>query len=439
MKNVLTGWLILAWSFSAPLMAQHVVPLSLDDALTAAWKNNKEIVMALLEEESAEASFRQTHSVFLPQIKVSYTAMSTNNPLNAFGFKLQQQTITQADFNPALLNNPSGTQNFMTKAEWQQPVLNIDRLYMRKAANEQRAVYSYKAKRTKEFLTFEVRKAYAQLQLAYQGRNVLEEAVQTINAIYTVSRNRFEKGLLQKSDVLHVQVLVATTETQLAQAKSNVQNASDNIGLLMGAITGVIYEVDKTSGVVSMENDATEVPATRADFLAMQSAVAAQDLMINSGKMSYLPKLNGFAEYLINDKNAFGFGSSSYLAGAQLSWTLFNGMTTQNKIEQQRIEQKKTVEQLNDLKARSQLELNKTLREEHDARLALQQYETAVTQATEALRILQNRYQQGLAATHDLLQSQTLLSQQKLNYAQAVFNINTTNAYLQFLTSTSTK
>jgi outer membrane protein TolC len=103
------------------------------------------------------------------------------------------------------------------------------------------------------------------------------------------------------------------------------------------------------------------------------------------------------------------------------------------------IERNKTVEQLNYQKAQSQLELNKTLREDHDARLSLKQYETAVTQASEALRILQNRYQQGLVATNDLLQSQTLLSQQKLNYAQAAFNVNTTQAYLKFLTSTSEK
>lgn len=439
MKKVLTGLLILTWSFSAPLMAQNVAPLSLDDALTSALKNNKEIIMASLDEESAEAKFKQTNAVFLPQIKVSYTAMSTNNPLNAFGFKLQQQSIVQSDFNPELLNNPSTTQNFMTKAEWQQPILNMDMLYMRKAANEQRAVYAFKSRRTKEFLTFEVHKAYAQLQLAHQGRNVLEEALQTINAIYTATNNRFEKGFLQKSDVLNVQVQVATTESQLAQAKSNVQNASDYIGLLMGAKAGIIYQVGTISDVVSIQNNITEVPANRADFLAMQSAVSAQDLMINSGKMSYLPKLNGFAEYLINDKNAFGFGSNSYLVGAQLSWTLFNGMTTQNKIAQQRIERNRTVEQLNYQKEQSQLELNKTLREEYDARLSLQQYETAVNQATEALRILQNRYQQGLVATNDLLQSQTLLSQQKLNYAQAVFNINTTHAYLQLLTSTSEK
>ena len=75
----------------------------------------------------------------------------------------------------------------------------------------------------------------------------------------------------------------------------------------------------------------------------------------------------------------------------------------------------------------------------HDAYFALRQHDVAVEHAGEAFRILQDRYQQGLVTTNDLLQAQTLLSQQKLNQTQAVFNFNSTRDYLQFLLSTSEK
>jgi len=437
MKKVLLGLLISTFSISVSLQAQNRVPLTLQDALDATLKNNKEIVMATLDQESAVASYKQTNAVFLPQINLSYSAMSTNNPLNAFGFKLQQQSISQSDFNPELLNNPSATQNFMTKAEWKQPLLNMDMMHMRKAANQQIDVYAFKAKRTREYLTFEVQKAYAQLQLAHQAENVLKEALETVNAIYESTTNRFEKGLLQKSDVLNVQVQVTTMESNLAVAKSSVLNASDYLSLLMDAKPGVIYSVDEIEKLSSLQNVETNIPANRADFQAMQAGIAAKDMIVSSGKMSYLPKLNAFGEYLLNDNEVFGFGSDSYLVGAQLSWTIFNGTATQNKIAQHRIERSKMAEQLNYQKEQSQLELNKTLRQAQDAQYALQQHEIAVNQATEALRILQNRYQQGLVATNDILQSQTQLSQQKLNHAQAIFQFNTTQAYLEFLTTTA--
>lgn len=439
MKKLLLGLLISTFFFSASAMAQESVPLSLQEALDSALKNNKEIIMAGLDEESAHARFKQTDAMFLPQINLSYSAMSSNNPLNAFGFKLQQQSITQSDFNPDLLNNPSATQNFMTKAEWKQPILNMDMLYMRKAANRQSEVYAFRTKRAKEYLAFEVEKAYAQLQLAHQAQAVLAEAMETMNAIYTATHNRYEKGYLQKSDLLQAQVQVTSTESKLAEAKSNVQNASDYLSLLMGSKTGVVYSVESIVRSTSAENTELNVPERRADFQAMQSAITAQDMMISSNKMSYLPKLNAFAEYLINDKEAFGFGSNAYLIGAQLSWSLFKGMSVQNRTTEQRIERNKMATQLSYQKEQSQLELNKTLRQLRDAKLALQQQELSVRHASEALRILQNRYQQGLVTTSDLLHTQTLLSQQKLLEAQAIFQFNTTNAYLQFLTSTSEK
>ena len=437
MKKVLTVLVFHACAVVFPLLAQEALPLSLEEALNTALKNNREIAMASLDEQRADATFKQTNAVFLPQIRVSYTAMGSNNPLNAFGFKLQQQSIAPSDFNPELLNNPSSTQNFLTKAEWHQPLLNMDMLYMRRAVDEQRAVYAFKSKRTREYLTFEVRKAYAQLHLAHQAKNVLEEALQMVNAMYKATNNRFEKGFLQKSDVLNVQVQVSTTERQLAEAVSNVRNASDYLSLLMGVNAGAVYTVNGVAELQYAENVDALLPQNRADFQALKSAISAQDQMIQSGKMSYLPKLNGFAEYMINDNEALGFGSDSYLVGAQLSWTLFNGMATRSTIHQQRIDRDKLTHQLVQQKEQGQIELNKTLRQEQDARLSLQQYDTAVEQAAEALRILQNRYQQGLVTTNDVLQSQTSLSQQKLNRAQAVFTINTTRSYLQFLTSTT--
>lgn len=419
------------------LVSAQDVSLSLDQALDAALRNNVDIQIAGLDEAGAAARYRQTNAMLLPQIKLSYTGMSTNNPLNAFGFKLQQQAITQNDFNPSLLNDPSATQNFTTKAEWQQPIVNLDMWQMRQAAREEQSVYAFKTKRTQEYIAFQVQQAYAQLQLAHHAVAVLEEAMHTVNAIYTATHNRYTKGYLQKSDLLQVEVQVKTTESKLAEARSNIQNASDYLGLLMGAKSGITYKADSITRAATVSGAA--IPDDRADFRAMQFAIRAQEKMIQSGTLSYLPRLNAFGEYMINDSEAFGFGSNAYLVGAQLSWTLFNGWATRNKISTQRIERDKTAAQLALQKEQAQLELNKTIRQLGDAEFAMQQQSVAVSQSAEALRIVQNRYQQGLVTTNDVLQAQSLFSQQRLLLAQTIYNYNITAAYQRFLTSTSEK
>jgi outer membrane protein TolC len=267
---------------------------------------------------------------------------------------------------------------------------------------------------------------------------VLKEAQQTAHAMYQLTQNYFNQGLVQKSDLLNAQVHEDMVTTQLVNAKSNIKNTSDYLSFIMGAPTGTTYTIDKVVFDNTLSGDSiTRVPEARADFMAMQKAIEASNLMINSSKMSYLPKLNAFGNYQHNDKSMFGFGANAYLAGVQLSWNLFNGNRTKNTIVTQTLERNKLQQQLSQQKEHSQLELNKTYRDMHDAGYQITQQQSAIQQASEDLRILQNRYEQGLVKTTDVLMAETQLAQQKLGLALAQFNYQTTQAYLQFLTQTS--
>ncbi len=344
--------------------------LSLSDAIAATLLNNKSVHLAKLDENIAASNYKQTEAIYLPQVGFSYTAFSTNNALNAFGFKLQQKSIMQNDFNPALLNSPGATGDFTTKLEIQQPLVNMDLLYQRKAAAKQTELNHYKTQRTKEYFTFEVQKAYLQLQLAYDAVKVLEDALQTTKSVYNFTDNHFKQGLIQKSDVLNAQVQVTTVETKLAKANSNIRNASDYMSLLMGQADGTVYTVDTAVQTESLATDTiTRITASRSDFAAMQKAIEASDLMIRSNKMSYYPKLNAFGSYQLNDNRMLGFGANAYLAGVQLSWDIFKGNGTKNKIATQKLERNKLAEQLTQQKEQSQLELNKAYRDLSDAQL----------------------------------------------------------------------
>ncbi|MDP4130704.1 MAG: TolC family protein [Bacteroidota bacterium] len=412
--------------------------LSMSEAIQSALNNNKSIQLAKMDEGIAGSQYRQTEAVFLPQIVFSYSALSTNNPLYAFGFKLQEKSITANDFNPQLLNNPSTTPDFTTKLDIQQPLLNMDLLYKRKAAEKQTELYQYKTERPREYLSFEVKKAYLQLLLAYEAVKVLKEALKNAQSVYLFTENHYKQGLIQKSDVLNAQVQETMIENSLAKAKSNIRNVSDYLGLLMGQKSGVIYTADSLAQVeTGTVSQFTQIMTTRSDFLAMQKAIEFSDLMIRANRMSYLPKLNAFGSYQFNDSHILGFGAGTYLAGVQLSWDIFKGNTTKNAIVTQTLERNKLSTELALQKDQSQLELNKAFRDLADARFSIRQQELAVEQAAESLLILQNRYQQGLVNTTEVLTASTQLSQQKFALAQAVFDTHVTEAYLELLTASA--
>ncbi|WP_094573053.1 TolC family protein [Mucilaginibacter xinganensis] len=431
----------LFYAFTSKVAAQEVSKyLSLNEAISATLTNNKDIHLALIDESIAAANYRQTAAIFLPQVNLSYTAMRTNDPLSSFGFKLEQRSISQGDFNPALLNNPNATADYMAKLEVQQPLINIDMLYQRKGAQKQTEVYKYKTDRTKESLIFEVQKAYLQLQLAYDALKVSAGALQTAKSVYTFTDNHFKQGLIQKSDLLNAQVHVTGVESNRAKAQSAIKNASDYLGLLMGQPTGTIYKINGDFQPAGSAADTVkQILADRSDFMAMQKAIEASGLMIKSSQMSYLPKLNAFGNYQYNDSRLNGFGANAYLFGLQLSWNIFNGNKTKNVISAQKLERDKLTIQLVQQKDQSKSEQDKAYRDLSDARFEIEQEKSAIEQASESLRILQNRYNQGLVNTTDVLMADTQLSQLKFSLAQAQFTVNVTRAYIQLLTSTTTK
>ncbi len=417
------------------LMAQtSIKSITVEDAIQTAIANNKNVTVAVMDEKIALSNYKQTAAVYLPQVSLSYTAMVTNNPLNAFGVKLQQSKISQNDFNPALLNNPTATSDYMTRLDVMQPIVNLDRTWQRKAALKQTELYQFKTQRIKEYITYQVQQAYLQLQMGYQVKMVAEEALQTVTAIHKFTGDRYAQGLLQKSDLLNVEVQIKATETSIAEAVSNIATASDYLSMLMNFASGTIYTVNALKATSNVEA-ADSLNTSRADFKAMQTAIQSYDLMIESSKKSYLPRLNAFANYQLNDKKVLGFGANAYLAGLQLSWDIFKGNQTKNKISTQVLERNKIAAELSKQKDESNLELQKTKRQLNDAKYKMQQQAAAVQLAEEALRILQNRYTQGLVNTTDVLTAQTQLNQQKLFYQQAVFTKNSTAAYLQFLTT----
>jgi outer membrane protein TolC len=406
----------------------------LEEALQSAVQNNKQVAIAQTDAAIAKSNFNQTDAIWLPQVNLSHTAYSTNNPLNVFGFKLQQANVQQSDFNPVLLNNPKEFSNYTTQLALQQPLINLDAIYMRKAAKVQMGIYDAQAQRTIEAIKMQVVQSYLLLEFSYQYEKVTKEGLNTIQSIYKFTKDRFNQGMMQKSDLLNVEVQVKAAVLQNSQAKTQIENVSDQLSLLMGNAKGVVYTIHPYQ-LGNNQKMADSVSKDRSDIRALAAAVNSYDVAIKSTKMGWAPKLNAFANYAINDKSIAIAGAKSYIAGVQLSWDIFKGNQIKNKSATQKLEKVKVEQQLNNQIENSNAEIRKTNRAIVDASNKIEQQSIAVQQAEEALRILQNRYEQGLVSTNDILVAQTQLSQQKLLLAQAELEKKSNINYLDFLTT----
>src|SRR5690554_2221118 len=170
---------VLLLAFVTLVSAQDTLRISMTALDQKTLDENLHVKLAQKEVQLAEAELLATRASYLSNITASYTFMNTNSPLNAFGFKLNQSRIAMEDFNPDLLNDPKNISDFSPKIEFQQPIINMDAVYMKKAGIVKTEVLKIKQERTLEYIRFEVRKAYMMLQLSYKMHQTLLDARQT--------------------------------------------------------------------------------------------------------------------------------------------------------------------------------------------------------------------------------------------------------------------
>lgn len=436
MKRIFQIAFISIFFYGHGLKAQEVVSISKTKVLEKIAERNMSLKISQQDILSTQGDYRQTNSLFLPNITVSYTGMATTNPLMAFGSKLNQEVLTQNDFNPALLNSPDQIENYATVIQVQQPLINIDGVYQRKAAKAKMEAAVLQSQRTAAYLNLEAEKAYMQLQLAYKAVEVMEKALNAATENLKIAENSFRQGYLQKSDVLAVEVRVSEVQNQLQSAKSNVKNASDYLTFLIDEETGVTLKPAESLSIDVSANESISgrVDEGRSDIKAMEYVSEAYKQNFKADKMTFLPSLNAFGSYELYDDEIFKTGANGYVFGAQLTWDVLEGSKRFGKTQKSKALYEKSKLEYKQYLSQSELELNRAMRMFEDTKNKLKLTRLALYQSEESLRIRTNRFNEGLEKTSDLLMSETKYAQKQLEYYQTVFEYNYTQSYLQFLT-----
>lgn len=428
-----TTWLFILFGL-LNLKAQDTVLITREDAIEKVREDNRTIRISEQDMLASQGEYRQTNAFVLPSINLSHTGYATTNPLAAFGAKLNQGILTPGDFDPDLLNNPAQIENYSTKIEVSQPLLNVDAVYQRKAAKSKLEAMRFQSERVEDHMVLEVEKAYMQLQLAYKTVEVLKTAEKAALENERIAINNLNQGYLQEADVLSVQVRVTEIQNQLQFAKSNIQNASNYLSVLMNTDSFPLLK-PKDSLMANTESvDYVTFSEQRPDIQAMQLTSEAYKNQFKAEKMNFLPRLNAFGNYEWNDDEIFQGDRDGYLFGAQLSWNILDGTKRFGKTQQKRAQFEKSKIEYQQYLAQSQLEVNKANRMLLDAKNNLTLSELAMQQSRESYRIRKNRYDQGLEKTADLLFTETQYAQKQLEYYSAIYRHNYALIYLKFLT-----
>lgn len=427
--------------FAGNALAQQTEPervreLSLKRALFIAESDNYEVQKARKESEIQEANFRKTHSLFLPQITFEEKAVTTTDPLNAFGFKLKQEVISQADFNPALLNDPDRTDFFSTRLTVEQPLINVDGIFKRKAMKHRREAGQEKLTRTRYYTRFRIKKNYYQMILQRERVAVLDSALIAARAHRDQARDYMEQGMVNRADFLSAKVRVLNLESDLSEAENSYSNTAEHLKYLLGIEEEVALRLTdslQTSSLPQQPSNIERINESRSDMQALQHRVDASKAMLNTSKMNFVPSINAMARYEFNDDVPFGANGENYMVGATLQWELFSGFKNIAGWQESRKTMEKAQIAQRQQAAKNRVQIKDAYRSIKQAQTQIEKSEASVEQASENLEIRRDRYNQGMGNTTDLLDAEVQLQEARVRKLKALFAYNVNLARLELL------
>ncbi len=410
--------------------------LSLQEAMEIALEQNFSIEQAELDVDKTKAQYRQTNAVFLPQLSFEYNAVSTNDPLNVFGFKLKQEVVSQQDFNPTLLNDPDAYENYSAKFEVRQPLFNPDMMMQRGAVKSQLNSVNEQLQGTRNHVRYQVRNQYYSLILHTRQLEVIEAALETASEHRRQAQNFFEEGLLSKEDFLAARVYELEMESRKMNTENQLKKVQEEMALLLG-LTGSV-EIIPTENLEGIEgsfipSDLTSIQVNNAQTRAIEQRVKAAEQMSKSAKFSFLPKINLFGSYEYNDPDFAGFDANSYMIGANLRWNIFSGFSQAGKVMEARADYRKAQSMQESHLFEMENRVREAYRSLEHAEKELELTDESIEQSTEDVKIRTNRYREGMERTTDLLEAETKLAEAKLKNVMALYKYNMSIAALEML------
>lgn len=397
--------------------------LSLSLAIDMALRGNPMVRAAKSGRELADAQLSVARSSRFPLLQIGETFTESNNPVFVFGSLLEQGRFGQQNFDPSFLNNPNSTGNFRTTLTFRLPIfdqkqsgvrINQARIGQQQADWQQDAI--------QQQIRFEVLRAYYGVLVAQARKQVAEEAVKAADADVKRIGDLVDTGMVVLSDRLSAEVQFADFRQQQIQAEGDLAAAQAALNTVMGIAVDM---PQKVAGQLAEKvfNTGTQTELIRV-ALERRPDLARAGLAVKSSKegtrgarAEYLPRLDVFGIAGVSGKNV-ATGSSDYAVGASVTFNLFDAGRGA-RFKQARAAEDIAAAEAENLANQIRLEVVRAYQQYVSARERVAVTARAVDQALESLRIVQDRYREGLTTITELLRAETAYVRARMNLLAA--------------------
>ena len=288
-------------------------------------------------------------------------------------------------------------------------------------------------------LVLETQSAYVWLVTARESAHVLGEAVDAYESHRKDAENREAMGMAARNEVMAVTVERERALLQRLQADNAAAVATANLLRLVDLPAGTRLETDPLEPVTAADVDAEALVAqahqTRAELAALRARAAAAEAQVRVARSAALPQaaLSGGYDYARPNTRILPLSDTwngTWSIGGAVTWNAFDGGRSSAAAAQARAQAEALRQQVIDLERRVSLEVTTRTLDLASARLGLAVAERALAAARENLRVVRDRYAEGVVSSSDLLDAENVALRAGLERTGAVAQLQVAAASL---------
>ena len=398
-------------------------------AESAAYGNRMAAGRAEAEAGSASASLRG----LLPTVRVEGGYVGTNEPLSAFGMLLRQRAVTPEAFDPARLNYPENIGNVAAATILEQPLINADAWFGRRAALSAAGAARASAEWERTGTAVSVVRGWYGAILARELTTALDTALASARAHQRQAESMHRNELVTRSDALLAAVRTGEVEARLLAAQGEADLARTRLAIAIGvprhSVSPPGAELPPAAALrafVAADTLAAEGgdgAGGRADIRAARLAASAASLDARRATAALLPRVNAFGRLDWNSADAPFGGGESWTAGVMVSWTPFSGGAALAERRAAGGRRAMAAAASEAAVAQGTLELEAAETAVRVALATMDIAERGVVQSVEAHRIVARKYEGGVATVTDLFDAAAAETAARLAFAGARYQL----------------
>lgn len=415
-KIILVFCVFLASGFTT--QAQTV---TLEQCIDSAMLNNRNIRISQQDINLAGEKNKEVKSNLLPKLNgmADYRYYSD----------LPYQLMPAAAF-----GGPAGTykevqfgvpQSLNANLQFNMPLYNPTALSAIKTARVGSELSEIQKTKTEEDAVLDVSNAYYNAQILLNQLSFMDSNIINTRKLLQTTTLLHQQQLVKGTDVDRLQLQLQQLTTQRSTVSSQHQQVLNALKFLMGKPISDSIEVQLSTKTMVTTDFQSHITT---DILLINKKIDFTNTELNGLKNSRLPSLSAYGVYgtsgfgTTGANSFFNFHPIGYV-GTQLSVPLFNGMITQHKIAQKKIEIEKTNIQKAMVNEKNKLDQANAEMQYNLAQTTIETVNSQVQLATKIYdnTVLQNKH--GMANITDLLLADNALREAQQNYIVALINL----------------